>query len=62
MKIYELLPYVPRHFVVSITTEQDYIGDAKILIASYNLVERMSEQILKRGFGFVIFVSIQPFA
>lgn len=56
-KIRELLPYVARHHVVCATSEHDYNTDSKILITSYNLMERMNEKILKRAFGFVIFVS-----
>lgn len=56
-KIRELLPYVACHHVVCAQTENDYFADAKILITSYNLMERMNDKILKRGFGFVIFVS-----
>lgn len=57
-KIHELLPYVSRGNIVCAKNEHDYVGDSKILITSFNLMERMNEKVVKRGYGFVIFVSI----
>lgn len=59
-KIRELLPYVACHHVSCMTTAQNYVGDAKILITSYNLLERNSDKFLKKEFGFIIFVSGLP--
>ncbi|KAG4066477.1 hypothetical protein HA402_007113 [Bradysia odoriphaga] len=54
-KIHELLPYVSRSNIVCAKNEHDYIDGPKILITSFNLMERMNEKVVARGYGFVIF-------
>lgn len=53
-KIRQLLKYVPVHNIVTLQGSQDYIGDARILISSYSLMEKCAEKLLDRGFGFII--------
>ncbi|XP_053693187.1 SWI/SNF-related matrix-associated actin-dependent regulator of chromatin subfamily A-like protein 1 [Sabethes cyaneus] len=53
-KIRELLHYVPVHSIVTLQSGQDYIGDARILISSYSLMEKCANKLLERGFGFLI--------
>lgn len=40
---------------------QDYVRDAKVVILSYNLMERGSEIFLKRKFGVVIMVCVKQY-
>lgn len=54
MKIKELLPYVPLHSIVTVNSNQDYFGDAKIVIASYSIMEKHHEKLLQQKFGMVI--------
>ncbi|XP_055593275.1 SWI/SNF-related matrix-associated actin-dependent regulator of chromatin subfamily A-like protein 1 [Uranotaenia lowii] len=53
-KIRQLLKYVPVHNIVTLQSGQDYIGDARILITSYSLMEKCAKKLLEHGFGFVI--------
>lgn len=53
-KIRELLRYVPVHNIITLQGSQDYIGDARVLITSYSLMEKCAEKLLERGFGFII--------
>lgn len=53
-KIRQLLPYVPVHNIVTLQSGQDYIGDARILITSYSMMEKSAEKLLARHFGFII--------
>ncbi|EDW04242.1 SWI/SNF-related matrix-associated actin-dependent regulator of chromatin subfamily A-like protein 1 [Drosophila grimshawi] len=52
--ITELLPSVPVHCVQVLANNQ-YLQDAKVLIASYNMMERSIDKLLQRKFGFVIY-------
>lgn len=54
-KVQTLLPWVPRQYIVTLTSTSDYFGEAKVLIVSYNLMERNSDRFFERKFGFVIF-------
>lgn len=54
MKIKELLPYVPLNSIVTVNSNQDYFGDANIVIASYSIMERHYEKLLEKKFGMVI--------
>lgn len=56
-QIRNLLPWIPTQGIVTLTSTSDYFGDAKVLIASYNLMERNADRINDKKFGFVIFVS-----
>ncbi|XP_067626189.1 SWI/SNF-related matrix-associated actin-dependent regulator of chromatin subfamily A-like protein 1 [Eurosta solidaginis] len=51
----ELLPSIPIHYVQVLTSAQQYFDDAKVLITSYNMMDRHVEQLMQRKFGFVIF-------
>ncbi|XP_075152134.1 SWI/SNF-related matrix-associated actin-dependent regulator of chromatin subfamily A-like protein 1 [Haematobia irritans] len=51
----ELLPYLPLHYVQVLNSNQQYIGDCKVLITSYSIMERNIQQIMDRKFGFLIF-------
>ncbi|XP_055641973.1 SWI/SNF-related matrix-associated actin-dependent regulator of chromatin subfamily A-like protein 1 [Toxorhynchites rutilus septentrionalis] len=53
-KIRELLIYVPAHSIVTLQGSQDYIGDARILITSYTMMEKCAEKLIERRFGFII--------
>lgn len=55
-KVRELLPSVPSHLIACMTSQQDFLSDAQVLIVSYNLMERCWEKILERKFGVVILV------
>ncbi|ALC40055.1 Marcal1 [Drosophila busckii] len=51
----ELLPALPLHCIQVLANSQIYFGDAKVLITSYNMMERYMDKLLQRKFGFVIF-------
>lgn len=53
-KIRQLLPSVPVHNIVTLQSGQDYIGEARVLITSYSMMEKSAEKLLARNFGFVI--------
>ncbi|KAH8402934.1 hypothetical protein KR222_000474, partial [Zaprionus bogoriensis] len=53
--ISELLPTVPMHCVQVLANNQTYVGDAQVLIASYNMMERHMEKLQQRKFGIVIY-------
>ncbi|XP_004524825.1 SWI/SNF-related matrix-associated actin-dependent regulator of chromatin subfamily A-like protein 1 [Ceratitis capitata] len=53
--IYDLLPHVPVHYTQTLMSNQQYIGDAKILITSYNMMDKHVEKLLQCKFGFIIF-------
>lgn len=55
MHITELLPSVSVHCIQVLTNNQVYLTDAKILITSYNMMERYMDKLLQRKFGFVIY-------
>lgn len=54
-KIRELLPYVSYQHVTCMTSAQEYIGDAKILILTYTLMEKNCQRLLEKKFGCIIF-------
>ena len=51
----ELLPSIPLHYIQVLNSNQQYIGDCKVLVASYSMMERHIEQIMECKFGFLIF-------
>ncbi|XP_037960873.1 SWI/SNF-related matrix-associated actin-dependent regulator of chromatin subfamily A-like protein 1 [Teleopsis dalmanni] len=53
--IRQLLPKIPCHYIQVLTNTQQYFGDAKVLITSYNMMEKHMSDLLARSFGFVIF-------
>ncbi|TMW50300.1 hypothetical protein DOY81_004620 [Sarcophaga bullata] len=53
--IRDLLPSIPLHYIQVLNSNQQYIGDCKVLIASYSMMERHIKQIMERKFGFLIF-------
>lgn len=53
--IMDLLPKVPIHYVQVLNNNQLYVGEAKVLITSYNMMERHEDKLMQRKFGFIIF-------
>ncbi|XP_065357784.1 SWI/SNF-related matrix-associated actin-dependent regulator of chromatin subfamily A-like protein 1 [Calliphora vicina] len=53
--IRDLLPSIPLHYIQVLNSNQQYIGDCKVLITSYSMMERNVNQIMERKFGFLIF-------
>ncbi|KAH8377525.1 hypothetical protein KR093_005804 [Drosophila rubida] len=53
--ITELLPAVPLHCIQVLANNQTYVGDAQVLIASYNMMERHMDRLMQRKFGIVIY-------
>ncbi|XP_065095308.1 SWI/SNF-related matrix-associated actin-dependent regulator of chromatin subfamily A-like protein 1 [Ochlerotatus camptorhynchus] len=53
-KIRQLYRYVPVQNIITLQGSQDQIGDARILISSYSLMERCADKLQERGFGFII--------
>ncbi|KAH8283549.1 hypothetical protein KR018_005573 [Drosophila ironensis] len=51
----ELLPKVPVHCVQVLNNNQQYVGEAQVLITSYNMMERHMDKLLQRRYGFIIF-------
>lgn len=56
--IIELLPSVPADLVQCLMSGGDYIGNCKVLITSYALMDKMVDRLAEKGFGFVILVNI----
>lgn len=52
--VQELLPSVLVHNICVLSAKQQYIGDAKVLITSYNLMEKCTEMLLEKKFGVLI--------
>ncbi|XP_017151905.2 SWI/SNF-related matrix-associated actin-dependent regulator of chromatin subfamily A-like protein 1 [Drosophila miranda] len=53
--ITELLPKVPLHYIQVLNNNQQYVGDAQVLITSYNMMERHIDKLYQRKYGFIIF-------
>ncbi|XP_017116464.1 SWI/SNF-related matrix-associated actin-dependent regulator of chromatin subfamily A-like protein 1 [Drosophila elegans] len=53
--IVELLPKVPIHYVQVLNNNQQYVGEAQVLITSYNMMERHMSMLQQRRYGFIIF-------
>ncbi|KAH8261845.1 hypothetical protein KR038_003597 [Drosophila bunnanda] len=53
--IVELLPKVPVHYVQVLNNNQQYVGEARVLITSYNMMEKHMDKLLQRKYGFIIF-------
>ncbi|XP_039499895.1 SWI/SNF-related matrix-associated actin-dependent regulator of chromatin subfamily A-like protein 1 [Drosophila santomea] len=53
--IMDLLPRVPIHYVQVLNNNQQYVGEAKVLITSYNMMERHEDKLMQRKYGFIIF-------
>ncbi|XP_070141222.1 SWI/SNF-related matrix-associated actin-dependent regulator of chromatin subfamily A-like protein 1 isoform X2 [Drosophila kikkawai] len=53
--IVELLPKVPVHYIQVLNNNQQYVGEAQVLITSYNMMERNRYKLLQRKYGFIIF-------
>ncbi|KAL5280334.1 SMARCAL1 family protein [Megaselia abdita] len=51
----ELMPYINCQQIVSLTSKDQYFGDCKVLITSYNMMERHIEKLVERSFGILIF-------
>lgn len=55
--IRDLLPSVPAKDILCLQTAADYFGDCKVLITSYQMMEKSSDKLLQKQFGFIILVS-----
>lgn len=55
--IKDLLPSVPADSIQCLFTSNDHIGNCKILITSYALMDRMAERLTEKRFGAVILVN-----
>uniref|UniRef100_A0A1A9WKM5 SWI/SNF-related matrix-associated actin-dependent regulator of chromatin subfamily A-like protein 1 n=1 Tax=Glossina brevipalpis TaxID=37001 RepID=A0A1A9WKM5_9MUSC len=53
--IRELLPSLPVHYIQILSSSQQYINEAKVVITSYNMMERHISEIMECKFGFLIF-------
>lgn len=53
--ITQLLPNVPLHYVQVLGNNQTYVNDAKVLITSYNMMERHMDKLLDRKFGIIVY-------
>ncbi|GBP14151.1 hypothetical protein EVAR_69261_1 [Eumeta japonica] len=53
--IRELLPSIPLHYIQVLNSNQQYIGDCKVLITSYSMMEKNMNQLMEHNFGFLIF-------
>lgn len=53
--IRELLPRIPVHYIQVLTNNQQSFDDAKVVITSYNMMDRHVEQLVEHKFGIVIF-------
>lgn len=56
--IYKFLPSIPTQYIHHFTSTKDYIGDEKITITSYDLLNRAVDIFEKHIYGFVILVCI----
>lgn len=52
--IRDLLPWVPAQSIGCLMSTQDYVGDFKVLITSYTLMDKNCDRLLERNFGFII--------
>ncbi|XP_031623528.1 SWI/SNF-related matrix-associated actin-dependent regulator of chromatin subfamily A-like protein 1 [Contarinia nasturtii] len=52
--ITNLLPSVPSDSIKVLASTNEYVGDCKVLITSYNLMDKNVELLMKRSFGCVI--------
>lgn len=55
--INDLLPSVSADLVRCLVPGNDYIGDCKVLITSYALMNKNVDRLAEKGFGFVILVN-----
>lgn len=54
---HEWLPWIPKHLIKCLTSNQDYVGDAKVIITSYSMMDKNCDSLLDKNIGFVILVS-----
>lgn len=55
--IRDLLPWVPSQSIGCLLSTQDHIGDIKVLVTSYALMDKNCDRLLQKKFGFIILVS-----
>lgn len=55
-KIEELLPWVPADSIKCLVSMNDYIGDCKVLVTSYSLMDKHADRLVEKHFGFVVLV------
>lgn len=53
----KLLPWVPADSIKCLEKSSDYIGDCKVLITSYSLLQKSVDILENKRFGFIILVS-----
>lgn len=51
----ELLPYINCQQIVTLSSKDNYFGHSKVLLTSYNMMERHSSKLLEKSFGIIIF-------
>ncbi|XP_018790706.1 PREDICTED: SWI/SNF-related matrix-associated actin-dependent regulator of chromatin subfamily A-like protein 1 [Bactrocera latifrons] len=51
----DLLPSIHVHYIQTLLNNQQYFHDAKVLITSYNMMDKHVDRLLEHKFGFVIF-------
>lgn len=54
--IQDLLPWVSVYSIQLLASSHDYVGDCKVLITSYSLMDKNVDILTERGFGCVILV------
>lgn len=61
--IQDLLPAVPNGSVKVLVSTSEYVGDCKVLITSYSLMDRYVDTLSKKSFGCIILVrENEPFS
>lgn len=53
----DLLPSVPADSIKCLVSSNDHIGNCKVLITSYPLMDKSVDRLTEKRFGFVILVS-----
>lgn len=55
--IRDLLPSVSAQHISCLASTSDFVRDSKVLITSYQMMERNCDRLLQNNFGFIILVS-----
>lgn len=54
-EIHKFLPSVPKQYIRRFANAEDSVGDARIVIMSYDVLRRATDRVVKYVFGVVIF-------
>ena len=57
--IQDLLPAVSDSSIKVLVSTNEYVGDCKVLITSYSLMDRYVETLAKKSFGCIILVRLK---